>query len=59
MKSWVSTLTLTLTLTQISLLQYVDDLLIAAPDEDTCRLTIEALLRELDQIGFWVSVKKA
>ena len=44
---------------KITLLQYVDDLLIAAPDEDTCRLTIEALLRELDQIGFWVSVKKA
>ena len=37
---------------QITLLQCIDDLLIAAPDEDTCYLATDALLRELDWMGY-------
>lgn len=44
---------------QITLLQYVDDLLLAAPDEDNCHLMTEALRRQLDQMGYQVSMKKA
>jgi hypothetical protein len=44
---------------QITLLQYIDYLLIAVPDEDTCCLATDVLLRELDWMGYCMSAKKA
>ena len=45
--------------TQISLLQYVDDLLLAATTEKWCRLGTEKLLAELSELGYKASAKKA
>lgn len=36
---------------QITLLKSIDDLLIAAPDEDTCHVATYVLPRELDRMG--------
>ena len=45
--------------TQISLLQYVDDLLLAATTEQEARLGTEKLLAELSELGYKASAKKA
>ena len=45
--------------TQISLLQYVDDLLLAATTEQEARLGTEKLLAELSELGYKASSKKA
>ena len=44
---------------QISLLQYVDDLLLAATTEQEARLGTEKLLAELSELGYKASAKKA
>ena len=44
---------------QISLLQYVDDLLLAATTEQEGRLGTEKLLAELSELGYKASAKKA
>ncbi|XP_063078733.1 uncharacterized protein LOC134468792 [Engraulis encrasicolus] len=42
----------------VKLVMYVDDLLLAAPDSDTCMRATEALLRKLHDLGFKVSREK-
>ncbi|XP_051846643.1 uncharacterized protein LOC127557326 [Antechinus flavipes] len=42
-----------------SLIQYVDDLLLAAPDESLCLQATRALLHLLQSLGYRVSAKKA
>ena len=37
---------------QITVLQYVDDILIAAPDLETCQEATQVLLQELNQLGY-------
>ncbi|XP_036136884.1 uncharacterized protein LOC118643095 [Molossus molossus] len=44
---------------QVTLLQYVDDLLLAAATAEECLETTKALLRELERMGYRVSAKKA
>ena len=44
---------------QISLLQYVDDLLLAATTKQEDRLGTEKLLAELSKLGYKASAKKA
>ena len=44
---------------QLCLLQYVDDILLAAENESECRRGTKALLRELGRLGYRVSAKKA
>jgi hypothetical protein len=44
---------------QISLLQYADDLLLAATTKQECRLGTEKLLAELSKLGYKASAKKA
>ncbi|XP_073071859.1 uncharacterized protein [Manis javanica] len=44
---------------QVTLLQYVDDLLIAAPTQEVCQAATEALLTELTRLGYRASAKKA
>ena len=44
---------------QISLLQYVDDLLLAASTQELCLDGTKKLLSELGKLGYWVSAKKA
>ncbi|KAF6357075.1 hypothetical protein mRhiFer1_010001 [Rhinolophus ferrumequinum] len=43
----------------VTLLQYVDDLLLAAPSEAECRSATGDLLQELGQLGYRASAKKA
>jgi hypothetical protein len=43
----------------ITLLQYVDDLLLAAASEAECQQATEDLLQELGKLGYWASAKKA
>lgn len=43
----------------VTLLQYVDDLLLAAPTEAKCRQATGDLLQELGQLGYRASAKKA
>ncbi|KAK1336354.1 hypothetical protein QTO34_004160 [Cnephaeus nilssonii] len=43
----------------ITLLQYVDDLLLATGDREKCQQTTRDLLVTLDQLGYRVSAKKA
>jgi hypothetical protein len=43
----------------ITLLQYVDDLLLAAASEAGCRQTTGDLLQELGKLGYQASAKKA
>lgn len=44
---------------QISLLQYVDDLLVAASTQELCLDGTKKLLHELGELGYRVSAKKA
>lgn len=44
---------------KVSLLQYVDDLLLSAETQEDCKEATVALLRTLDQLGYRVSAKKA
>lgn len=44
---------------QITLLQYVDDLLLAAVTEQKCKLGTERLLTELGELGYRALAKKA
>ncbi|MEJ1276207.1 hypothetical protein NN561_007111 [Cricetulus griseus] len=44
---------------QISLLQYVDDLLLVASTQELCLDGTRKLLKELGELGYWVSAKKA
>lgn len=44
---------------QVSLLQYVDDLLLAAPTQELCLDGTKKLLGELGELGYRVSAKKA
>uniref|UniRef100_A0ABI8ANH5 Uncharacterized protein n=1 Tax=Felis catus TaxID=9685 RepID=A0ABI8ANH5_FELCA len=44
---------------EVTLLQYVDDLLLAAPTKEACILGTRHLLRELGEKGYWASAKKA
>lgn len=44
---------------QITLLQYVDDLLLAAETQEECRLGTQKILAELGELGYRVSAKKA
>ena len=44
---------------QISLLQYVDDILIAASTQELCLDGTKKLLNELGELGYRVSAKKA
>lgn len=44
---------------QISLLEYVDDLLLAASTQELCLNGTKKLLNELGELGYWVSAKKA
>jgi hypothetical protein len=43
----------------VTLLQYVDDLLLAAASEAECRQDTGDLLQELGNLGYWASAKKA
>ena len=43
----------------VTLLQHVDDLLLAADSLESCTKATEDLLRELDVLGYKVSAKKA
>lgn len=43
---------------QVSLLQYVDDLLLAAETREACEQGTERLLKELGELGYRVSAKK-
>ncbi|KAF6390301.1 hypothetical protein mRhiFer1_007875 [Rhinolophus ferrumequinum] len=45
--------------TSVTLLQYVDDLLLAAPSEAECRRATRDLLQELGQLGYRANAKKA
>ncbi|XP_077893528.1 uncharacterized protein LOC144374638 [Ictidomys tridecemlineatus] len=44
---------------EVTLLQYVDDLLLAADTRENCESGTQALLSELAQLGYRASVKKA
>lgn len=44
---------------QVTLLQYVDDLLLAASSKDLCLQGTECLLTELEELGYQTSAKKA
>jgi hypothetical protein len=44
---------------QVTLLQYVDDLLLAANTERECWQGTKRLLTELGELGYWASAKKA
>ena len=44
---------------EVTLLQYVDDLLLAAKDEQTCLRETGKLLQELSRLGYRASAKKA
>lgn len=44
---------------QVTLLQYVDDLLLAAEMKEDCLKGTERLLVELGTLGYWASAKKA
>ena len=44
---------------QLTLLQYVDDLLIAAKDQQTCLMGTQELLQTLGKLGYRASAKKA
>lgn len=44
---------------EITLLQYVDDLLLAAPTKESCRRTTGQLLALLGELGYRASAKKA
>lgn len=44
---------------QVTLLQYMDDLLLATTTESECRHGTERLLAELDELGYRASTKKA
>lgn len=44
---------------QVMLVQYVDDLLLAGTSTEECRKGTELLLKELAQLGYRVSAKKA
>ncbi|XP_077896561.1 uncharacterized protein LOC144375444 isoform X2 [Ictidomys tridecemlineatus] len=44
---------------EVTLLQYVDDLLLAADTRENCESGTQALLSELAQLGYRTSVKKA
>lgn len=44
---------------QVTLLQYVDDLLLAGETEEECCRSTDLLLRELSQLGYRASAKKA
>lgn len=44
---------------QVVLLQYVDDLLVAAPTYEDCKKGTQNLLQELSKLGYRVSAKKA
>lgn len=44
---------------QVTLLQYVNDLLLAGETEDECHRSTDLLLRELSQLGYRASAKKA
>lgn len=44
---------------QVTLLQYVDDLIMAGETEDECRRSTDLLLRELSQLGYRESTKKS
>lgn len=44
---------------QVVLLQYVDDLLVAAPTYEDCKEGTQKLLQELSKLGYRVSAKKA
>lgn len=45
--------------TDCTLLQYVDDLLLAAETEETCLAATRDLLSTLEAYGYWVTAKKA
>lgn len=44
---------------EVSLLLYVDDLLIASKDQNSCLQATRKLLQALDQLGYKVSAIKA
>jgi hypothetical protein len=44
---------------QLTLLQYVDDLLVAAETREECELGTQKFLAELGELGYQVSAKKA
>ena len=44
---------------QVTLLQYVDDLLVAAETREECELGTQKFLAELGELGYQVSAKKA
>ena len=44
---------------EVTLLQYVDDLLLAAKDKQTCQRETGKLLQELSRLGYRASAKKA
>ena len=44
---------------QVTLLQYVDDLLVAAETHKECELGTQRILAELGELGYWASAKKA
>ncbi|XP_054571379.1 uncharacterized protein LOC129148940 [Eptesicus fuscus] len=44
---------------EVTLLQYVDDLLLAAPSQEECEYGTRSLLQELAQLGYRASAKKA
>ena len=44
---------------QLTLLQYIDDLLIAAKDQQTCLMGTQELLQTLGKLGYRASAKKA
>lgn len=46
-------------ITQLVLLQYVDDLMLAATTEKACLETTGNLLQTLGTLGYWASAKKA
>ena len=44
---------------QLTLLQYIDDLLIAAKDQQTCLMGTQELLQTVGKLGYRASAKKA
>lgn len=44
--------------THLTLLQYVDDILLAAEDQDTCLRGTKHLLQTIVALGYWASAKK-
>lgn len=43
----------------INILQYVDDLLVAAETKESCQTETQNLLQALGDMGYWISAKKA